>query len=132
MERDREWLVISVIAINHAHDVGALDSCGVTARHRLVTLNTIVDCDIPMRIDVHQPLTGPSSIRWLLWPDEPGRRTHGYALVHRLAVTRAVLGRGYYDRSRKRSNRLTRIALPDAKWGLNSSEFKKFGITTTY
>ena len=132
MERDREWLVISVLVINYVHDVGVLSTCGVTGNQQLVTLNTLLDGDISARIELWQPWSGPAWIEWLLWPGEAGRRTRGRALVHRLAVTKAVLGLGPYDGSRKRSDRLTRIPLPDAKWGLTSSEFERFGIKTTY
>lgn len=132
MERDYEWLVISVLAINHAHDVRALNPCSVLGGRQTITLRTMLDGDIPALIGIHQSPAGLAWVEWLLWPDEPGRRTRGGASVHRLAVTKAVMEGGPYDRSRKRSIRLGQIALPDAKWGLTSSEFARFGITTTY
>jgi hypothetical protein len=132
MERFREWLVVSVLAINHAHEVRALDPCSIVRRRQTTTLRAMLDGDIPALIGIHESPAGPAWIDWLVWPDDNGRRTRGGASVHRLSATMAVLAGGPYDRSRKRSDRLARIPLPDAKWGLTSPEFERFRIITTY
>lgn len=140
MERKREWLYVSILVINHLHDLGVLDpDNGWDAYWQgwdqpPEILNAHVDDDIPARLEVHHQRTGPAWIEWRLWPDEPGQTTWGTVALHRFPGKPlfCVIGGGSYDRARRRSPRLSRIAVPDGKWGLRSSEFERFGIITTY
>lgn len=130
-ERAREYIIVSVLVANYLHDARLLDPNAVSDEVSL-TVDTILDGDIPVRIQTHKNCYGPARIEWHLWPDEPGRRTWGTMSVGRLSVTKAIFEAGSYDRSRKRSPRLAKIPLPDAKWGLSSTDFKRLGIDTTF
>lgn len=140
MDREREWITMSVLAINHAHEIGAIDPLNdyesyIAAEGRgPVVFDTTFDGDIPARITVRQPMSAPTSVRWELWPDERGRRTFGNVVLHRLPGwgIRAVIGNGSYERARVRSSRLSRIPTPDALWGLTSEHFQGLGISTYY
>lgn len=123
---------MSILAINYLHDVGLLDPGDYAPQERNVVDYTRLDGDIPVRITLQQRWSGPLHIAWELWPGEPGRRTYGAAVLYRFSGPKAILGIGPYDRWGARSDRLRRIPPPDAKWGLTSSEIRRFGISTTY
>jgi hypothetical protein len=131
-ERLREQTIISVIVVNYLHDARILDPAAAAQQLDPVTVETLIDGDIPVRIEVQKEGSGPAWIQWHLWPDEPGRQTWGTISVRRLSVTKAILAVGSYDRSCKRSPRLAAIPLPDGKWGLSSTECERCGIETTY
>lgn len=120
-ERLREQTIISVIVANYLHDARVLDPTDPAWQVGVHTLKTLIDGDIPVRIEVQKEWSGPVWIRWHAWPDEPGRRTWGTMSVGRLSAAKAILIAGSYDRSCKRTPRLAKIARPDAKWGLWST-----------
>lgn len=131
-ERQREWTFISVHVANYLHDARVLDAADVAQDIGLVTIDALLDCDIPVRIQVHKENWGPAWISWGLWPDDRGRKTWGTMSICRLTATHAILEAGSYVRSRERSPRLGRIPVPDAKRGLNMAEFELHGIKTTF
>lgn len=131
-ERESEVVVLSILTSNYLHDAGLLDANAVADEVGPLTVEAILDGDIPIRIEVRKEFYGPASVEWHLWPNERGRRTWGTMFVHRLSATKALLTFGSYDRARKPSQRLARVPLPDARWGLTSSHFERFGIETTY
>lgn len=132
MERDREWLVVSVLVANYLHDAKLLDPNAIADEVFFGNINTVLDGDIPARIRVEKKCYDPTSIKWHLWPDEPGRSTWGTMVIHRFGPAKAILGRGTYDRARKRSPRLAEVLPPNAKRGLSFSEFERHGIATTF
>lgn len=131
-ERLREQMIISVIIANYLHDTRMLDPADPAQQLGALTLETLIDGNIPVRIGVQKESSGPAWIGWHIWPDDAGRRTWGTMSVSRLSATKAILVAGSYDRSRKRSPRLAKIALPCATWGLYSTDFERLGIETTY
>ena len=131
-ERLREQMMISVVVANHLHDTRILDPTDPAQQLDLLTVETLIDGDIPVRIEVQKEWSGPAWIRWHVWPDEPGRRTWGTMSVGRLSAANASLLVGSYDRSSKRSPRLAKIAQPNATWGLCSTNFERLGIETTF
>jgi hypothetical protein len=132
VERLREHTIISVLIANYLQNERILDPTNSAQQLGPVIIETLIDGDIPVRIEVQKQSSGPAWIEWLLWPHEPGRQTRGGASLRRLSVTNPLLGEGPYGRWRKRSERLGRIALPVAKWGLKSPQLLRFAITTTY
>lgn len=131
LERLREHTVISTLVVNHLHDARILDPTDLTQQVHL-TLDTLIDGDIPARIEVRKDSAGSAWITWRLWPVEPGLLTWGSMSLGRLSVTRAILTTASYDRSLARSARLARISIPDAKWGVSSATCTRFGIETTF
>lgn len=131
-ERVREQTIVSVIVANLLHDARILNPTDPAQQLDPLTVETLIDGDIPVRIEVKKESSGPAWIQWHLWPDEPGRRTWGMMSVGRLGVTKAILEAGSYDRSRQRSPRLANIPLPDATWGLWSTDCERLGIETTF
>jgi hypothetical protein len=131
-ERHREWLVISVLVANYLHDAHILDPTDPAQQVGLLTLDTLIDGDIPVRIEVEKESFGPAWVQWHLWIAQPGRRTWGTMSVARLSMTKAILEAGSYDRSRKRCPRLAAVPLPDATWGLSSTDCERLGIETTF
>jgi hypothetical protein len=131
-ERLLEQTIISVIVANYLHDVRILDPNNPAQQVDSLTVETVIDGEIPMRIEVQKECSGPAWIKWHAWPNECGRRTWGTVSVRRLSTTTAILVAGSYDRSCARSPLLAKIPLPDAKWGIWSPDFERFGIETTY
>jgi hypothetical protein len=130
-EREREWTIVTVTVSNFLHDERWLDPGGIGDELGF-TIDTTLDGDIPVRININKKCGGPVELEWELWPGDAGRRTRGNATIHRLSRTKAILLPGFYERSIKRSRRLAKITVPDAKWGLGGSMLEKCGIETTY
>lgn len=126
-----EQTMISVIIAKYLHDAQILDVTDPAQQLGHLTVEILIDGEIPVRIDVQKECCGPAWIKWHLWPNEPGRRTWGTMSVGQLSAAKAILVLGHYDRACKRSPRLAKISLPDARRGRWSTEFKQFGIETT-
>lgn len=131
-ERLSEQTTISVIVANYLHDARILDPTDPVQQLGPLTVETLIDGDIPVRIEVQKESSGPAWIQWHLWPDEPGRRTWGTMAVGRFSVTRAILWPGSYDGSLERRPRLAIVPQPDATWGLWSTDCERLGIDTTF
>jgi hypothetical protein len=130
-QRERECTLVSVAVSNYLHDARLLDANGVIDELNL-EVDAVIDGDIPVHIKAEKKWYGPVSLHWELWSEEPGRRTRGFVVIHRLTGTKALLQPVSYERSCKRSPRLAALDVACAKWGLRASSFDKYGIETTY
>jgi hypothetical protein len=131
MSRDREWLVVSVVTANYLNQESLLrlSASRRSSDQEIVSLETVFDGDIPVRITIHQHGTESAWVEWRLWPDEGGRRTFGaFALRRHPGQHLELIAGGTYDRATKRSARLARIPSPAAQHGLRCSAFEQFGI----
>lgn len=131
-ERLREQTIISVFVSNYLHDARIMDATDPAQQLRPLALDTLIDGDIRVRIEVQKDWSGPAWISWCLWPDEQRRRTSGTMSLNRLSVVKACLTIVSYDRSLARRARLARIPMPHAKWGVSSAAFAHLGLETTF
>ena len=132
MEREYERTMVSILVANYLHDARILDPTNPAQQVGGLAVETLIDGDIPVRIEVQKESSEPAWIQWHLWSGEPGRRTWGTMSVGRLNVNKAILVTGSYDRSCKRSPRLAKIPQPEAKWGLALMDCGRLGIETTF
>lgn len=130
--RLREQAIISVLVSNYLHDARILDPANPAQQLDPVIVETLIDGDIPVSIEVRKESSGPAWIQWRLWFAQPRQRVWGTMSVGRLNVTEAILKSGSYDGSLKRRPRLAAIPLPDATWGLWSANCEQLGIETTF